>query len=185
MTDFKKINKLLEEKSHGIKLDVGCGGSKQDGYVGMDMRPLSGVDIVHDAETVPYPLPDGCCETILVSHLIEHLKPWLIIDIFNEWWRVMEPGGQLMISTPYAGSFGFWQDPTHIKGYNQASFTYFDPKDFLYAIYRPKPWYLERNAWWENGNMEVIMKKLTIEEGKKIEDAKLEVQKARGMQYGK
>ena len=178
------IAKLIKKNQQGIKLDCGCGSAKQKGYVGLDIRALKDVDIVHDVESVPYPLPDDCCFQILCSHLIEHLKPWLIIDIFNEWWRIMKPGGQLLISTPYAGSFGFWQDPTHIKGYNQASFTYFDPREFLYSIYRSKPWKIERNAWWENGNMEVIMSKLTIEEGKNFENARLEAEKARGISYG-
>ena len=109
-------------------------------------RPGPMVDIVHDLEQLPYPLPDKCCVTILASHIMEHLDPRRFIDIMDELWRVMKPDGQLLISTPYAGTPGFWQDPTHIHGYNEATWTYFDPELPLYQVYRPKPWRIERNT---------------------------------------
>ena len=31
-----------------IKIDVGCGSSKLDGFIGIDSLKLDGVDIVHD-----------------------------------------------------------------------------------------------------------------------------------------
>jgi SAM-dependent methyltransferase len=154
-----EVQEILSKNNLGIKLDVGCGSNKQPGYVGMDKRKVEGVDIVHDAEVFPYPLPDGCCSTILLSHLIEHIKPWLMIDLMDELWRLAKVGGQLLISTPYAGSFGYWQDPTHCNGCNEATWTYFDPDYFLYRIYQPKPWRIARNAWWETGNMEIVLEK--------------------------
>ena len=153
------------KKSNGIQLDIGCGDNKQPGYVGMDYRKTKNVDIQHSIEDCPLPFPDNYCRTILMSHLIEHLKPWLIIDIFNELWRISKVGGQLLIAMPYAGSFGFWQDPTHTKPWNEATPTYFDPSKFLYNIYKPKPWKIVRNAWFQTGNMEIIMEKLPLKHG--------------------
>jgi len=40
-----------------MKLDIGCGWSKRAGFVGMDKRNLPGVDIIHDLEIFPYPIP--------------------------------------------------------------------------------------------------------------------------------
>lgn len=155
------IQKLLAANNLGIKLDLGCGFNKQPGFVGMDKRKVEGVDIVHDAEVFPYPLPDECCSTILCSHLIEHIKPWLMIDLFNELWRIMKVDGQLMISMPYGVSFGFQQDPTHCNICNEATWTYFDPdaEGGLYSVYAPMPWKIERSAWYAHGNMEVILSK--------------------------
>jgi len=96
-----------------IKLDVGCGNNKQPGFIGMDKRKLKGVDIVHDLESFPYPIPDNSCRIITASHLVEHIKPWLMIDFMNELWRIMEPGGQLAFAYPYGVNSGFQQDPTH------------------------------------------------------------------------
>ena len=158
MKNLSKIKKLIKANG-GIKLDLGCGFNRQKGFVGIDKRRVDGVDIVHDLEQVPYPLPNECCVTILASHIMEHLDPRRFIDIMDELWRLMKPHGQLLISTPYAGTPGFWQDPTHIHGYNEATWTYFDPSQPLYQVYRPKPWKVERNAWHASGNMEVILAK--------------------------
>ena len=159
---------IIADKA-GICLDIGCGGNKQPNFVGMDRRPLPGVDIVHDLEVFPYPLPDDCGLTIVGSHIIEHIKPWLTIDFLNELWRIMKVGGRLAIATPYAGSPGYWQDPTHCNGCNAATFQYFDPRFPLYDIYFPSPWKLEPGfpVWQVGGNMEVLMAKINKEEGER------------------
>ena len=155
----------MEKVNQKIMLDLGCGGNKQQGFIGMDMREIPGVDIVHDAEVFPYPLEDESCAVIKASHLVEHIKPWLTIDLFNECWRLLEPKGLFMIATPYAGSHGFWQDPTHCNGFNESTFAYFDPshQSGLYGIYQPKPWKIEMLTWDFRFNIECALRK--IEEG--------------------
>ena len=159
------------KKKDGILLDLGCGGNKQGPtWVGMDKRKLPGVDIVHDLEKFPYPIKDESVLTCVSSHVLEHLKPWLTLDIFNEVWRIMKPGGQWAISLPYAGSHGFWQDPTHINGFNETTFLYFDPEpaelqgqlNVLYHIYKPKPWKIVHSYWQSNGNLEALLEKRRI-----------------------
>jgi len=160
----------------GIILDIGCGDRKltlkNRTVVGMDIRPLENVDIVHNIESIPWPIPDNSCLTIIASHILEHIKPWLTIDIFNELWRIMKSGGQLAISLPYGGSHGFYQDPTHINGFNEDTFRYFDPEyPNLYNIYKPSPWKIQTGfpVWQSTGNMEVIMNKINIEEIKEAD----------------
>ena len=68
------IKKLLKEKS-GIKLDIGCGANKHPGFVGIDYRPLKGVDIVHNLEQFPYPLKDESVLVAISSHVLEHINP--------------------------------------------------------------------------------------------------------------
>ncbi len=155
-------NYTLIKKNQSIRLDIGCGENKQKGFIGLDARQLKGVDIVHDLETFPYPLPNGCCTMIVGSHIIEHIKPWHSISLMNELWRISKVGGQLALSTPYPGSRGFWQDPTHCNGWNEATFQYFDPRYPLYTIYKPKPWHIENGfpCWQANGNLEVLLEKI-------------------------
>ena len=38
-----------------IKIDVGCGSSKIEGFIGMDHLDLPGVDIIHDLNSLPWP----------------------------------------------------------------------------------------------------------------------------------
>lgn len=75
MKTSPEVQKILEEHNLGIKLDIGCGGSKQNGFVGMDIRPLPGVDVVQDLEKFPWPLPNESVSFAMTSHVIEHINP--------------------------------------------------------------------------------------------------------------
>ena len=154
----------LQAKLRALKhqwLDLACGTNKQPGCLGMDMRDVKGVDIVHNMEDIPWPLPDDTFDLIIASHIVEHLKPWLMFDIFNEIWRVMQVGGRLMIVTPYAMAPSFHQDPTHIHGWVEATPTYFDPEhpSGLYEIYEPKPWKIDICTWHHDNNLEICLVK--------------------------
>ncbi len=156
----KKLERLLAKKS-GILLDIGCGENKQQGFVGMDRRKLPNVDIVHDLERFPYPLPDESCLTIIGSHIVEHIKPWLMIDFMNELWRITKPRGQLVFIHPYGVNRLFQQDPTHCNPCNEATWQYFDPHYPLWQIYKPKPWQLDPGPIWQpSGIMEVMFRKM-------------------------
>jgi hypothetical protein len=147
---------LFKSKS-GIRLDLGCSDHKQKGFVGLDIRKCNGVDIVWDVTKFPYPIPKDTCNLILMSHLWEHIEPKYRVTVMDELWRISRDTGQLMISCPYAGSFGASQDPTHYPCPNEATFTYFDPDYPLFRVYYPKPWKLVRNNYQMNGNLEVIL----------------------------
>lgn len=166
----KDITKLLKEKS-GIKLDVGCGGNKQGpDWVGIDYRPIKGiVDIVQDLEEFPWKaLPDECAIVAIASHVVEHINPakGTFIRFMDEVWRVLKPDGEFAIVCPYAGSPGYWQDPSHCNGITETTYAYFDPLDertggALYKIYKPKPWKIKPNSLSlnKNGNIEVVLVK--------------------------
>jgi len=164
--------KKAAKVKQGIFLDVGCGNNCQPGYVGMDKRPLEKVQIVHDAELFPWPLDPDSCEVIMLSHLIEHIKPWLQIDFMNECWRVLKMGGVLMIATPHGLSFGYTQDPTHCSPWNEATPQYFTPGAMLYEIYRPKPWKLEKISYDKKRNLEVAFRKITETQSEGVENDK-------------
>lgn len=151
------MNKKLFKSKSGIRLDVGCGENKQRGWVGLDRRRVKGVDIIHDAQKFPWPVPTNSCFQVLMSHLWEHIEPKYRIRLMDELWRIIKSDGQLLISSPYATSLGAYQDPTHYNCPNEATFSYFDPAYPLYGIYKPKPWRLTRNSYQMNGNMEVIL----------------------------
>jgi len=123
-----------------MKLDVGCGFNKEDGYIGIDIQDRDGVDIVHDLEVFPWPIKDEECEQVHCSHIAEHIKPWLQMDFFNEIWRIMKPGGVMQLNVPYAGCHGDIQDPTHCTSWNELTWYYYDPEFPWYEMYQPKPW---------------------------------------------
>lgn len=150
-----------------IKLDIGCGNSKADGFIGIDYRKLDCVDIVHDLEVLPYPIESESCSSLRAAHIVEHLKPWLIFGIMNEWWRILKPSCCLYIQTPLAGTKSFNMDPSHIKGWSAETPQYFDVRAFLYSVYTPKPWII-LNFLIDGDLLHVTLKKLTEEEGIRI-----------------
>lgn len=164
----KKAKKFDFDKAKGINLDVGCGENKQSNYVGLDIRPLKGVDIVWDLEQCPYPLPDECCNSIIASHVVEHINParFGFVNCMNEWWRIMKPHGRLAIAMPYGYSNGFLQDPTHCNPRNEATWAYFDPTHAsrLWFVYQPRPWKILINSWHIDGTMEVLLEKMPAED---------------------
>lgn len=167
--DADKIRKILKDNNLGIKLDIGCGGNKQPGFVGIDIRKEPGVDIVHNLEKFPWPLPDNCVSFAMASHVVEHINPhgFVFVNFMNEVWRILKPGGRFAIATPYAGSQGYYQDPTHCNPCNEITWAYFDPMDRsnLYYIYKPKPWKIlpDTLSWSVNGFMEVVLEKRLID----------------------
>ena len=150
----------------GIRLDIGCGENKQPGFIGIDYRKLPGVDIVHDLEKFPWPIKSNSVLIAIASHVVEHIQPThgIFIDFMNEVWRVLVPDGEFAIVTPYGGSPGYWQDPTHINGVTENTLRYFDPLDkptggALYRIYEPAPWLIKPGtlSLKKEGNLEVVL----------------------------
>lgn len=152
---------MKEKYPKGILLDLGCKSRKEPNFVGMDWRDHPGVDIVHNLEVFPYPLDENSCLTIKCAHVIEHIKPWLVLEFMDELWRLLLPNGQLAISAPYAGSPGFLQDPTHCCMVTERTWQLFDPNFPLYKQYEPKPWHIEYSAYKPDGNIEAIMRKVS------------------------
>jgi len=139
------VKKLIAGK-RTLRLDVGCGANKNaPDCIGMDKRALPGVDIVHDLETFPWPLPSNSVRVVFMSHFLEHVKPWLFFDLFGEIHRVMQHDGQVLISGPYGVEFRFVQDPTHILPINEATLAYLDKlhPSGLWHVYEPPVFHLE------------------------------------------
>ena len=143
-------------------LDIGCGENKMPGFVGMDARPLPGVEIVHNWNDFPWPLPDESSVTVIASHVVEHVNPvdGNFITWMDEVWRISKPGAQFAIATPHGYSMGYLQDPSHCNPCNEATWAYFDPGHALYGIYKPKPWRIEDLTWKVNGNINVVLRKI-------------------------
>jgi hypothetical protein len=59
-----KANKTAKETPL-LKLDLGCGTKKLEGYLGVDKVKLEGVDLVLDLDsTKPWPWKDGSVDAI-------------------------------------------------------------------------------------------------------------------------
>ena len=107
-----------------MKIDLGCGASKHEGYFGIDFMDLPGVDLICDCNGF-IPLDDNVADEILANDFLEHVRNDKRIHIMNEIWRILKPGGLFISSTPSTDGRGAFQDPTHTAFWNENSFYYF------------------------------------------------------------
>ena len=105
------IGSLLPETAIPAKLDFGCGQAKQPGYIGMDIFPGDGVDVVHDFDKFPYPFADDSFDEIRCDNSLEHVADF--IATVAELHRILKPGGLLKVLVPHYSGPNAYGDPTH------------------------------------------------------------------------
>lgn len=118
-------------------LDIGCGTRKLHGSVGLDLLPLPGVDIVHNLDHMPWPLPDKQFRWVRAMDVLEHVDDF--IGCIQQLYRVLKPGGRLTIKMPFAGSVHQHTDPTHRRGATSRTLDYFIPGTGLSKYSYTKP----------------------------------------------
>ena len=96
-----------------MKLDLGCGTRKKDGYIGVDTRAFDGVDVVCNLGVDEWPWQDDTVEEVHCSHMIEHLTAPERIHFVNELHRVLKKGAKAAIIAPHWGSTRAYGDLTH------------------------------------------------------------------------
>lgn len=103
----------MVETATALKLNLGCGKRKVDGFTGVDISSDCGADVVHDLFQFPWPFEDSSVDEVQSSHFLEHVPGRLRQRFFNELYRVMKPGATATFITPNADSHRAIQDPTH------------------------------------------------------------------------
>lgn len=106
--------------SEDLKLNVGCGARKLEGFINIDCDPEMKPDLVHKLPTrLPY--ESGSCELIVMYHTIEHIPKKEHPYILMEFWRLLSVDGLLIITFPeflkcverwknnYRGKRQFWE----------------------------------------------------------------------------
>jgi SAM-dependent methyltransferase len=93
------------------------------GFIGVDISPLSGANVLCDLQKQPWPFKDSAIDECYLSHTLEHLPN--TIQAMEEIWRICKPGAILRIIEPYYNSPGASQDPTHVRFFTERTFDYF------------------------------------------------------------
>lgn len=147
---WAKDNKLL-------CIDLGGRFSCPTAYQSVD---LLDADFIMDLEK-KWDFGDNTVGVIRAYHLLEHLDD--TIHFFNEAYRVLAPGGLLLLEVPSmncADGGGAIADPTHKKFFNMHSFSYFTNENFAKYI-RPQytgAFQVRRltEYWWNSPNIPII-----------------------------
>ena len=56
-----------------MRLNLGCGFNKPEGFVQVDMFEECQPVVLHNLETFPYPFEDNSVDEILFNHSLEHI----------------------------------------------------------------------------------------------------------------
>lgn len=104
-TDTRRDFVLVEKYCRGLGIDCGCGTNRlSPSVLTIDWYPHSDTDMiwncVHEGGRHPYPFRDNRFDFIFASHLIEDFAPEEIQWVFNEWMRLIKPGGYLVLLVP-------------------------------------------------------------------------------------
>ena len=82
-----------------MKLHVGCGTKKLEGWINIDSVANCNPDLIHDlAQPLPY---EDCSADALMAHgVIEHFDKYMRYCVFGEWARVLKVGGTIDLELP-------------------------------------------------------------------------------------
>jgi SAM-dependent methyltransferase len=94
--EFIRIDDFSESL---VKIDIGCGRMKQDGFIGIDNSPYSMADYIIDLNKDPLPFEDNTVDYVYSSHCLEHLSN--LENVLSEIYRVCKPNAQIFITVPY------------------------------------------------------------------------------------
>jgi SAM-dependent methyltransferase len=109
-----------------LRLDLGCGQRKREGFIGVDCIPAPGVDVVADLEA-RLPFEDNSAIEVHCHSVIEHLSE--PIQFLDDVHRILHPSGTLRVYVPHFSNPYGHSDPTHRHLYGLYSFQYLTPQE--------------------------------------------------------
>jgi SAM-dependent methyltransferase len=107
-----------------VKLNLGCGFDKRDGWLNVDGFAACGPDRLLDIEATPWDLETSAFEHILMKHVLEHVGAEFEVfaAVMRELHRVAAPRGLVEIHVPHVRHDTFWSDPTHVRAFTPLTF---------------------------------------------------------------
>lgn len=96
-------------ESNPLRLHLGCGGKKWKNFVNVDLYGFdesipdssrSGCVADASGDMRALGLADNSIDEIFTSHTLEHFTRWEAVDMLEDWFRMLKPGGIVIIETP-------------------------------------------------------------------------------------
>jgi ubiquinone/menaquinone biosynthesis C-methylase UbiE len=85
-----------------VRLNLGCGDKILDGYINVDVvieRAGGTPDVNCDVRDL-HVFNANYADEVLAVHVVEHFWRWEVVDVLQEWVRVLKPGGSMILECP-------------------------------------------------------------------------------------
>ena len=124
--------------SYPLKLNLGCGAKFKENYLNLDIDDEYNPDIVFDLNQPLFVEPtrsfatrrfgnitlhQNSFEDIIALDVLEHITN--LVTVMTSCLQLLRMGGLMHIYVPYDLSLGAWQDPTHVRTFNEGSWQYY------------------------------------------------------------
>ena len=115
---------MATSSAGSLRLHLGCGHHKIEGFVNCDLYPTDVTDEIFDVQS-KWPFPDHAVSDIYASHMLEHLNDPRAF--FREAWRVLRPNGSMLLRMPHGAHRAAWWDLEHVRPWFPESFCFLQP----------------------------------------------------------
>jgi len=133
----------------GSQLLIGCGRSREKkitraGFenwtdlITLDINPDHSPDVVWDLNDLPLPFADNNFNEIHAYEVLEHCGRQgdykFFFNQFSEFWRILQPGGVLIGTSPLYSSVWAWGDPSHTRVLQKENFVFLDQTEYTKQV---------------------------------------------------
>jgi hypothetical protein len=137
-----------------LKIDIGCGGAKKKGFLGIDNVAFPGVDYSVDLNSAGLPFPDQSVSHIFTSHFLEHVTNARWDGLFKEMTRVAQDKAQIEIWNPYV-----FTNAAFISGH----LSQLSEEQYLHmGVYYPAQWSQALGAFWLIKEFQYVVSEQTL-----------------------
>lgn len=118
------------------RLQIGSGKDYMAGWLNLDILPRAEPDLLLDlsaplslplrlesALAGPVELRADALDFIYANNVLEHVGD--LPQLMTNCLRLLRTGGQMLIEVPYEKAPSAWQDPTHVRAFNENSWIYY------------------------------------------------------------
>jgi SAM-dependent methyltransferase len=118
------------------KLNLGSGKSFKPDHLNVDINAMWRPDVCADMSMADlfgrefeserfgsFRIPAGHFDEITATDVLEHVPD--LVGLMTNCISLLRDGGVLRVLVPFDLSYGAWQDPTHVRAFNERSWLYY------------------------------------------------------------
>ena len=100
-----------------MRLNLGCGYNKPEGWFSVDSSPACEPDLVLDLNQTPWPWETNTVSEVMMHHSLEHMGETTerFLAIMCELYRVCKDEARISLRVPHPRHDAFICDPTHVR----------------------------------------------------------------------